>query len=133
MPISSGAEGHIGVGVDTSIKWSPGSAEALDHFPRRRNTSYLQRYLDTHLFTRKKYGNELEKIAEEHSTGSIGLLPAAVKVKGNRNSSEEKINEGENSNCLEGQNKAGSVSHLPAINKSKSLNRLEHSSLCTVL
>lgn len=41
MPISSGAEGHIGFGVDTSIRWFPKGGKKL-YMPFKVN-SYLQR------------------------------------------------------------------------------------------
>ncbi|XP_077332375.1 uncharacterized protein LOC143974644 [Lithobates pipiens] len=43
MPISSGAEGHVGKGVDTAIKWIPEGSKEYEN-PRNSN-SYLQRYL----------------------------------------------------------------------------------------
>ncbi|KAG8593843.1 hypothetical protein GDO81_000965 [Engystomops pustulosus] len=46
MPISSGAEGHVGVGVDRSIKWVPEGGE--DYQAVRISNSYLQRYLNLH-------------------------------------------------------------------------------------
>ncbi|GCB62634.1 hypothetical protein scyTo_0011496 [Scyliorhinus torazame] len=135
MPISSGAEGHIGVGVDTSVKWLPDSGEAVDYTPRRRNSSYLQRYLDTHLFAKRKWivGKEARNAAEKHSPGSTSIPAAVFKVKGISFNSEQKINKGENSSRLELQVKTESDGHLSAGSKSSSQNRLGHSSLCTVL
>ncbi|XP_069089802.1 uncharacterized protein [Pleurodeles waltl] len=52
MPISSGAEGHVGVGVDTSIKWIPDGG--TDFQTPRDVNSYLQRYLDSFPKARKR-------------------------------------------------------------------------------
>lgn len=52
MPISSGAEGHVGVGVDTSIKWIPDGG--TDSQTPRDVNSYLQRYLDSLPQARKR-------------------------------------------------------------------------------
>ncbi|KAM4707625.1 uncharacterized protein O3C94_007575 [Discoglossus pictus] len=46
MPISSGGEGHVGFGVDTSIIWIPDGGEDFHRFKSRN--SYLQRYLCHH-------------------------------------------------------------------------------------
>ncbi|KAK1174607.1 hypothetical protein AOXY_G2131 [Acipenser oxyrinchus oxyrinchus] len=55
MPISSGATGHVGIGVDQSIKWIPdGYGTDTQHSPRNCD-SYLQRYLETHPDARKRY------------------------------------------------------------------------------
>ncbi|KAE8631122.1 hypothetical protein XENTR_v10001092 [Xenopus tropicalis] len=43
MPISSGGEGHVGLGVDTSIKWMPDGKNNFCDF--KSHNSYLQRYL----------------------------------------------------------------------------------------
>ncbi|KAM4050195.1 uncharacterized protein ACNLHF_014288 [Anomaloglossus baeobatrachus] len=55
MPISSGAEGHLGVGVDRSIKWVPEGGE--DYQAVRISNSYLQRHLN-------QFGGQ-EKIKKE--------------------------------------------------------------------
>ncbi|XP_077113389.1 uncharacterized protein LOC143768604 [Ranitomeya variabilis] len=56
MPISSGAEGHVGLGVDRSIKWIPEGGE--DYQAVRISNSYLQRHLN-------QYGGQ-EKIKKEN-------------------------------------------------------------------
>ncbi|MGH0178020.1 UNVERIFIED_CONTAM: hypothetical protein FKN15_076563 [Acipenser sinensis] len=55
MPISSGATGHVGIGVDQSIKWIPdGYGRDRQRSPRNCD-SYLQRYLETHPDAKKRY------------------------------------------------------------------------------
>ncbi|XP_078253050.1 uncharacterized protein LOC144592369 [Rhinoraja longicauda] len=132
MPISSGAEGHAGVGVDTSIKWLPDAGEVMLHFPRRRNPSYLQRYLDTRLIARRKWisGNELKVTPEKHSIQAISIQEAACKGNRTANSSEQKIDEGEKSDCKEVQDKIRSAT---LVNKKNSQNTLSNSSFCAVL
>ncbi|XP_078533678.1 uncharacterized protein LOC144819826 isoform X2 [Lissotriton helveticus] len=66
MPISSGAEGHVGVGVDTSIKWIP---DGGTDFPTPRDVnSYLQRYLDSFPQARKRNieGNLQRASVQDH-------------------------------------------------------------------
>uniref|UniRef100_A0ACB8ESX2 Uncharacterized protein n=1 Tax=Sphaerodactylus townsendi TaxID=933632 RepID=A0ACB8ESX2_9SAUR len=59
MPISSGAKGHAGVGVDTSIKWFPEGGKKLYKPLTIKVNSYLQRYLDCHPEVKKRCLAEL--------------------------------------------------------------------------
>ncbi|KAG7481537.1 hypothetical protein MATL_G00067600 [Megalops atlanticus] len=67
MPISSGATGRVGVGVDTSKMWTPDGWKQ-DANPLHRNCdSYLKRYLETHPGARKRINtNNSVKVSNEH-------------------------------------------------------------------
>ncbi|KAG9480534.1 hypothetical protein GDO78_012152 [Eleutherodactylus coqui] len=78
MPISSGAEGHVGVGVDRSIKWVP---EGADYYQAMRiKNSYLQRYLIL-------YGCEEKIKREEMIKESLG--PQRIQNTQNRGNTKE--------------------------------------------
>ncbi|KAJ8397115.1 hypothetical protein AAFF_G00009690 [Aldrovandia affinis] len=67
MPISSGATGRVGVGVDTSIMWTPeGWKQDANPLPRNCD-SYLKRYLETHPKARKRSNsNTSEEDTHDH-------------------------------------------------------------------
>lgn len=58
MPISSGARGHVGYGVDTSIRWFPEGGRKLYRPLSSKVNSYLQRYLYCHPEAKNRYFNK---------------------------------------------------------------------------
>ncbi|XP_064423325.1 uncharacterized protein LOC135360345 [Latimeria chalumnae] len=93
MPISSGAEGHIGVGVDTSIKWLPEGGKDVQ-FSSKSN-SYLQRYFIMYPKARKTHVNESAETAlsEELLNGTSSKQPVNDKKKDTKENSKGKKNE----------------------------------------
>ncbi|XP_039397284.1 uncharacterized protein LOC120406456 [Mauremys reevesii] len=64
MPISSGAEGHVGFGVDTSVKWLPEGGQGTHSPLPCKVNSYLQRYLYWHPeATQRKAGGQSQGAA----------------------------------------------------------------------
>ncbi|KAJ8262661.1 hypothetical protein COCON_G00151180 [Conger conger] len=68
MPISSGATGRVGVGVDTSIMWTPDGWKQ-DANPLHRNCdSYLERYLETHPNVTKRSNIDTSVVIHEQTS-----------------------------------------------------------------
>ncbi|KAG5841490.1 hypothetical protein ANANG_G00200040 [Anguilla anguilla] len=68
MPISSGAAGRVGVGVNASITWSPEGWKQDPNLPPRNCDSYLVRYLETHPEARRRGNTDTSAVTCDHTS-----------------------------------------------------------------